>query len=197
MTLPSKPKCIIIAGPNGAGKTTFALDYLPKVEGFDNFINADLIASGLSPLSPEKHLLAASKLFLGEIDKAIKARENFSFETTLSGKSYLKLIKKLKQNGWEVKLIYLYLLSVELSKKRVYERVKHGGHNIPVDTILRRYPRSLNNLLHHYAKLCDTTICMDNSNQSQDVIFTQTYSDRIILNQFIYNNILKGTTHEQ
>ena len=196
MTLPSKPKCIIIAGPNGAGKTTFALDYLPKVEGFDNFINADLIASGLSPLSPEKHLLAASKLFLGEIDKAIKAREDVSFETTLSGKSYLKLIRELKNNGWEVELIYLYLPSVQLSINRVAERVKHGGHDIPKETIIRRYPRSLDNLVNHYAKLCDTTICLDNSNQQQNIIFSQNFELRQIQNDKLYQQLLNNIDNE-
>ena len=188
--------CIIIAGPNGAGKTTFALKYLPTVTQVKRFINADLIASGLSPLSPEKHLLTASKLFLKEIKTSISKKENFSFETTLSGKSYLKLIKNLKLNNWKIKLFYLYLPSVELSINRVAERVKHGGHNIPKETIIRRYPRSLNNLVNYYAKLCDTTICIDNSNQSQEVIFSQIFEDRIILNEQIYNNILKGIVNE-
>jgi len=192
----TQPTCIIIAGPNGAGKTTFALRYLPLVTQIKRFINADLIASGLSPLAPEKHLLSASKLFLKEIKHSISKRENFSFETTLSGKSYLKLIKNLKHNNWKVKLLYLYLPSVELSIKRVAERVKHGGHYIPKETIIRRYPRSLDNLVNHYAKLCDTTICIDNSNQSQEVIFSQVFEDRIILNEQIYNNILKGTVNE-
>ncbi len=192
----TKPTCIIIAGPNGAGKTTFALDYLPQVAGFDNFINADLIASGLSPLSPEKHLLTASKLFLKEVYKVIEAREDVSFETTLSGKSYLKLIRKLKNNGWEVELIYLYLPSVQLSINRVAERVKHGGHDIPKETIIRRYPRSLDNLVNHYAKLCDTTICLDNSNQQQNIIFSQNFELRQIQNDKLYQQLLNNIDNE-
>lgn len=86
------PTCWIIAGPNGAGKTTFALDYLPRIAQCSRFINADLIAAGLSPLAPERELLAASRLFLSEIDDAIREREDFAFETTLAGRSYLKLI---------------------------------------------------------------------------------------------------------
>lgn len=192
----TKPTCIIIAGPNGAGKTTFALDYLSQVAGFDNFINADLIASGLSPLSPEKHLLTASKLFLKEIHKAVDAKENFSFETTLSGKSYLKFIRTLKDNGWRVELVYLYLPSVQLSINRVAERVKHGGHNIPKRAIIRRYPRSLDNLINHYAKLCDTTICLDNSNQQQDIIFSQNFEHRQIKNDNLYQQLLKNINNE-
>jgi len=190
-----EPICIIIAGPNGAGKTTFALEYLPHVAGFENFINTDLIASGLSPLSPEKHLLTSSKLFLKKIQEAIKRKESFSFETTLSGKSYIKLVHKLRQDNWIVKLIYLYLPNVNLSISRVSERVKHGGHNIPKKTIIRRYPRSLNNLVNYYAKLCNSTICIDNSNQNQEVIFSQVFENRIIENQCIYNNLLKNSTY--
>lgn len=86
------PTCWIIAGPNGAGKTTFALEYLPKVANCVQFVNADLIAAGLSPLAPERELIAASRIFLNEIEENIKRQENFAFETTLSGRSYLRLI---------------------------------------------------------------------------------------------------------
>lgn len=79
------PTCWIIAGPNGAGKTTFALEYLPRVAQCRHFINADLIAAGLSPLAPEQQLLAASRLFLTEIEHCIAARKDFAFETTLAG----------------------------------------------------------------------------------------------------------------
>jgi predicted ABC-type ATPase len=106
MTTRSSPSCWIIAGPNGAGKTTFALQYLPAVN-CQHFINADLIAAGLSPLAPETGLIAASRLFLREIQNRIRAREDFAFETTLTGRSYLKLIRRLKSEGWRVELIYL------------------------------------------------------------------------------------------
>ncbi len=86
------PTCWIIAGPNGAGKTTFALEYLSKVAHCTHFVNADLIAAGLSPLAPERGLIAASRIFLNEIGENISRRENFAFETTLSGRSYLRLI---------------------------------------------------------------------------------------------------------
>jgi predicted ABC-type ATPase len=134
------PKCWIIAGPNGAGKTTFALEYLPQVAGCKNFINADLIAAGLSPLAPEKELLTASRLFLKEIKTYSQGDEDFAFETTLSGRTYLKLIKDLQRNDWEVELVYLALPDVKLSIQRVAERVAHGGHNIPKKDILRRFP---------------------------------------------------------
>lgn len=113
------PVCWIIAGPNGAGKTTFALSYLPGVAGCRRFINADLIAAGLSPLAPERELISASRLFLGEIDSAIRAGEDFAFETTLSGRTYLRLVSRLRGAGWRVELIYLALPSAELSRLRV------------------------------------------------------------------------------
>lgn len=93
------PICWIIAGPNGSGKTTFAMNYLPKIAKCKHFINADLIAAGLSPFAPENELLAASRLLLSEIEVHIQKRQDFAFETTLAGRSYLKLIKRLKSEG--------------------------------------------------------------------------------------------------
>lgn len=184
------PICNIIAGPNGAGKTTFALSYLPDIARCQNFINADLIAAGLSPLSPEREWPTASRLFLKEIRQYIKKRESFAFETTLSGKTYLRLIQKLKANGWKVNLFYLWLPSIEMSIERVAERVAHGGHNIPLEAIIRRYPRSITNLLVHYAPRCDSTICIDNSGTAPEVIFVQDVNGRIVENQVIFDNLL-------
>jgi len=93
------PTCWIISGPNGAGKTTFALEYLPQMAGCMNFINADLIAAGLSPLAPERELLTASRLFLREIEARRAARDNFAFETTLAGRGYLGLVERLQKLG--------------------------------------------------------------------------------------------------
>jgi predicted ABC-type ATPase len=123
------PTCWIIAGPNGAGKTTWALEYLPEVAHCTHFINADLIAAGLSPLAPEREVIAASRLFLREIDACIRQAEDFAFETTLSGRAYLRLIADLREQGWWVELVYLALPSAEMSRLRVAERVAHGGHS--------------------------------------------------------------------
>lgn len=122
------PTCWIIAGPNGSVKTTFALEYLPKVASCNNFVNADLIAAGLSPLAPERELIPASRILLREIDKHIACREDFAFETTLAGRGYLRPIERMRNDGWQVELIYLALPSFEMSKLRVAE-----GHT--VDTI--------------------------------------------------------------
>jgi len=186
------PKCWIIAGPNGAGKTTFALEYLPQVASCQNFINADLIAAGLSPLAPEKEILAASRLFLKEIKAYSKGKEDFAFETTLSGRGYLRLVKQLQKNGWEVELIYLALPSVELSLRRVAERVKHGGHNIPKRDILRRFPKSLRNLLLEYSYLVDNTHCYMNSIGVPELIFHQKKQKRQVIHTEYFSVLQKG-----
>ena len=176
------PTCWIVAGPNGAGKTTFALDYLPVLANCRRFINADLIAAGLSPLDPEQQLLAASRLFLTEIENCIAARQDFAFETTLAGRSYLKLIRRLQATGWRVKLIYLALPSAEMSRQRVAERVAHGGHKIPTQDIVRRFPRSLQNLLQLFAPLADQTFCYINIGNSPELVFKQIGNERRIIN---------------
>lgn len=167
------PTCWIIAGPNGAGKTTFALEYLPQVAQCSRFINADLIAAGLSPLAPERELLAASRLFLGEIEAAIAKRKDFAVETTLAGRSYLKLVRRLRADGWHTELIYLALPSMDMSKLRVAERVAHGGHNIPTADIERRFARSLANLLDVFSVEVDACRCFMNSATTPELVFEQ------------------------
>ena len=180
------PTCWIIAGPNGAGKTTFALEYLPQVAGCTHFINADLIAAGLSPLAPERELLAASRLFLREIDERIAAREDFAFETTLAGRTYLRLVERLRGEDWQVELIYLALPSAEMSKLRVAERVAHGGHNIPVADIERRFPRSLRHLLDDFSHRVDRCTCFMNDGENPVLVFEQYGNDRDIVHKDYY-----------
>jgi predicted ABC-type ATPase len=187
----SEKKLYIIAGPNGAGKTTFALEYLPQVAGCTRFINADLIAAGLSPLAPERELLAASRLFLREIEERIAAREDFAFETTLAGRIYLHLVERLQHDGWRVELIYLALPSVEMSKLRVAERVAHGGHNIPVEDIGRRFPRSLRHLLNDFSHRVNSCTCFMNDGESPVLVFEQCGNDREIVHDDYYQLLLE------
>lgn len=175
------PVCTVIAGPNGAGKTTFALKYLRGAGHCDNFVNADLIAAGLSPLVPEKETIAAGRLFLREVHRFIADRASFAFETTLSGRSYLRLIRELIIAGWEVHLVYLWLPSVAACLERVAERVARGGHNIPQQTIERRYARSVANLLGDYAAACTSAVCIDNSVADSRVIFVQRGDARTVI----------------
>lgn len=184
------PTCWIIAGPNGAGKTTFALEYLPKIVHCSRYINADLIAAGLSPLAPERELIAASRIFLQEIENSVIKGQDFAFETTLSGRSYLKLVTRLRQLNWQVELIYLALPSVEMSKARVVERVAHGGHDIPVNAIERRFSRSLCNLLNEFSFAVDNCACFMNINTEPTLIFEQQGTQRDIIHNDFYNHLL-------
>ena len=185
------PICWIIAGPNGAGKTTFALEYLPTVAQCRRFINADLIAAGLSPLAPERRLLAASRLFLREIEDCISACQDFAIETTLAGRTYLKLVERLTAAGWRVELIYLTLPDAEFSRLRVVERVKHGGHNIPAADIARRFPRSLYNLHYLFSARVHQTACFMNSGNAPELVFEQIGLQRQIQRADIFD-LLRG-----
>ena len=184
------PRCLIIAGPNGAGKTTFALEYLPRI-GVRHFLNADMIAGGLSPLAPETVAVEAGRLFLREMEARIVAREDFAFETTLSGKGYVRLIERLQAEGWTVELYYLALPRPEMSKRRVAERVTHGGHNIPVSDIERRYPRSLRNLFDAYSMVVDECRCYMNAGFPPKRIFERFGDEIIVQDDSLYTQLRK------
>ena len=139
-------QCIIIADPNGAGKTTFANEFLPKEAQIIYFINADLIAYGLSPFAPEKVSIEASRILLERICECLRRGQSFGLETTFSGKSYLNKIEQWKRFGYHIILHFLQLASVELAIERVRLRVRNGGHYIAEDVIRRRYDRGLANL---------------------------------------------------
>ena len=174
MNAEKQPQCYVVAGPNGAGKTTFALTYLPVMVSCHDFINADEIAKGLSPLDFEAGLLKAGKIFLEILDQKIKGRKDFAFETTLSGRTYLSRIRQWRKSGWKVVLFYLYIPNAEFSAMRVQQRVLQGGHNIPWDDISRRYPRSIRNLFD-YAEVCDQTFCFDNTGSQVVSIFEKRF----------------------
>lgn len=159
--------------------------------GCERFINADLIAAGLSPLDPEGHLFAASRVFLREIREAIDREEDFSFETTLAGRSHLKLIRDLLEKGWEVELFYLALPNPELSRKRVAERVAHGGHSIPERDIERRFPRSLGNLFGDLGKAATRTRCFLNDRDIPLPVFDQTGEQIELLEENVYHQLLE------
>ncbi|QGZ38089.1 zeta toxin family protein [Pseudoduganella flava] len=187
------PTCWIVAGPNGGGKTTFALAYLPDVANCYRFVNADMIAAGLSPLAPEQELAAASRIFLAEIDSCIRQQRDFAFETTLAGRGYIKLVRDLRASGWRVELIYLALPSKEMSHLRVAERVAHGGHSIPAADIDRRFARSLRNLLDHFSSAVDACRCFMNSGPVPQLIFEQQGERRAVMHEEYYQMLLKGS----
>ena len=160
------PRCIVIAGPNGAGKTTFAREYLPTGAGVLHFVNADLIAGGLSPLRPELAALSGGRLFLAELDRHARARADFAFETTLSGMVYLHRLKRWKTAGYRIEIIFLRLPSPQLALRRIAARVRQGGHHVPRADVLRRFERGWINFSRHYRPLADRWEVHDNSQQT-------------------------------
>ena len=157
------PKIIIIAGPNGAGKTTFAREFLPQEAGCPVFVNADLIAAGLSPFAPERAAIQAGRLTLEAIAQHVAQRESFAFETTLSGKAYARQIPQWRQLGYRVELFFLSLPSAEAAVQRVAERVRQGGHDIPEATIRRRFDAGKRLFVEVYQPLVDQWILYDNA----------------------------------
>jgi len=155
-------KIIIIAGPNGAGKTTFARSFLPAEAQCPRFINADLIAAGLSPFAPEAAALKAGRLMLKEIAECVRRGVSFAFETTLSGLSYLAQIRQWRAQGYHVSLFFLRLPDAETAIARVAERVRQGGHDIPEAVIRRRFAAGLRNLDQAYKPVVDTWAIYDN-----------------------------------
>lgn len=159
----SDPKIVIIAGPNGSGKTTFARDFLPKEAACPYFVNADLIAAGLSPFVPAAAAIKAGKLMLQEIKGYAARRESFAFETTLAGLGYLRHIKDWRASGYHVTLFFLTLPSIELAIARVALRVSQGGHDIPEAVIRRRFITGVRNFYAHYRDAVNAWAVYDNS----------------------------------
>jgi len=153
----------IIAGPNGSGKTTFARKFLPDYAKCSNFINADLIASGLSPFSPAAAAIKAGKLVLEEIKGLSDKGADFAFETTLSGKSYIRFLKKLKEHEYNISIFFLWIQNTDLALTRIKDRVATGGHNVPAVDVRRRFDRGLNNFFKYYKPLADTWLLFNNS----------------------------------
>ncbi|WP_215842698.1 zeta toxin family protein [Acidithiobacillus montserratensis] len=160
------PEIIIIAGPNGAGKTTFARSFLPAEAQCLHFINADLIAAGLSPFAPEIAAVKAGRLMLQEIASAVQQKQSFAFETTLSGRGYLQHIPSWRNQGYRVSLFFLTLPNVEMAIDRVQQRVRQGGHHIPEPIIRRRFTAGLHNFHQFYKVVVDAWAIYDNSGDS-------------------------------
>jgi len=161
----------VIAGPNGAGKSTFVDNYLNRYVDCDEFLNADLIARGLSPFAPERHALRASEIFLQRLDELELGNTSFALETTLSGLSYRRRISRWKELGFRVTIIFLWLPSEEMAIQRVASRVAHGGHDIAIPDIRRRYARGLRNLNQIYLPIVDEAWVLNGSVTPPEVIW--------------------------
>ena len=159
----------IIGGPNGAGKTTFCMVILPRMVKTFDYVNADLIAAGLSPLDPAREPLRAGRYMMERVEELLKARRTFAVESTLSGQTFLTLAERAKVDGWKIGVVYLWLASDQVALKRVAARVKLGGHAIPPETVIRRRKRGLDGL-HRYLGVADRWVIFDNSDSAPRVV---------------------------
>jgi predicted ABC-type ATPase len=158
-----QPQILIFAGPNGAGKSTFAQEFLPAEAQCLRFLNADLIAQGLSPFAPEEVAVQAGKLLLGQLEECIARRESVAFETTLSGKGWTRHIPRWQALGYFVRLYFLRLPDAGFARERVRLRVSEGGHDIPEATVESRFHAGLRHFTEVYQPLVDWWMLFDGS----------------------------------
>lgn len=181
----------VIAGSNGAGKTTFARTFLPEFVHCPRFINADLIAQGLSPFAPERAAMTAGRLVLRQIQEFARQGVDFGFETTLSGKSYVGWLKKLKSLGYDIHLFFLWIPNAELALSRIHERVIEGGHTVPEADVRRRFHRSVLNFFSLYKPLLSSWMIFNNSGLRPDLIAKGNNEKVEILNRDLFG-VMKG-----
>ncbi len=182
----------IIAGCNGAGKTTASFTVLPEMLNCHEFVNADEIAKGLSPFNPEGVAIQAGRLMIERVIQLMKEDKSFAFETTLSTRSYVKLVQQAQRNGYYVTLLFFSLASPEQAVRRVAQRVSQGGHNIPTDVVYRRYASGLKNLFQMYTNVVDYWAFYDNSDcPTRKIAYGWRNGQTTILESEIYNKFKK------
>ncbi|WP_221029831.1 AAA family ATPase [Actomonas aquatica] len=157
------PNLFIIAGPNGAGKTTYVKRFLPQEMRCHEFVNADLIAAGLSPFAPDAASFAAGRIMLDRVRYLISRREDFSFETTLSGRAHAALLREALAAGYSIRLDFLWIPDLSITRDRVAQRVRKGGHHIPEEVQQRRFLLGIRNLALLYRPLLDEWRLYDNT----------------------------------
>ena len=171
-------RILIIAGPNGAGKTVFATEFLPNEANCPTFINADLIAAGLSPFRPDLAAVGAGRLMLSMMRDYVKRGESFAFETTLSGRGYVRSIRYWQEQGYQVELFFLRLRTPEMAIARVNQRVQEGGHDVPEPVIRRRFHAGWHNFRTIYRDLVDDWVVYDSSDNTPVPIWSRGSDER-------------------
>ena len=169
MTAP-RPSIVILAGPNGAGKSTAAPELLQGELAVNEFVNADVIARGLSAFDPDGAAIAAGRVMLRRLDELARLRETFAFETTLASRSFAPWLRDLRSSGYAVHLFFLWLSSPELAVQRVANRVRSGGHDVPADTIRRRYRGGLRNFFSLYQPIVSSWAVYNCSNPRSQLV---------------------------
>jgi predicted ABC-type ATPase len=182
----------IIAGPNGAGKTTFAREFLPSYVHCREFLNADLLAAGISPFDPDTAAIAAGRVLLARMKELARQGKTFGFETTLAGKTYLSILRSMKERGYRLHLFYLWLPNVELAIARVTHRVQQGGHSIPEDVIRRRFDVGHRNLIESYMPLFDAWLLFDSSTVHPRKIACRDGGNIDVLDADVYERIIRA-----
>jgi len=193
MNQDAKPNIYIIAGPNGSGKTTFAKEFLPNYADCFEFVNADLIASGLSPFKPELAAIKAGRLMLEKMHSLAESRVDLAIETTLSGKMYVHFLQNLKSKGYKIHLFFLWIRSIEIARERIAGRVKRGGHNIPKNVIHRRFNKGISNLFNIYRPLMDYWAVFDNSGDLPSMIVSEESGKLKIVDDELFDLMVKNT----
>jgi predicted ABC-type ATPase len=158
-----EPRVVVLAGPNGAGKSTSASRLLRGVLGVDEFVNADIIAQGLSGFAPDRVAMAAGRIMMRRLRELAALRASFAFETTLASRTFAPWLADLRSQGYAVQIVFLWLPSEEMAVQRVSERVRLGGHDVPAATVRRRYRAGVRNFFNMYQPLVDSWQIVDNS----------------------------------
>ncbi|MCC5665055.1 zeta toxin family protein [Nostoc sp. CHAB 5784] len=186
------PSLYIIGGANGSGKTTVSMSLLPNFLDCFEYVNADAIAAGLSPLNPESMATEAGRLMITRLRTLSNSGSDFAFETTLAARTFAPFIIECKAKGYIINLIYFWLQSPDLAVERVAQRVASGGHSIPEDVIRRRYHRGRVNLISLYLPLCDRWIIYNNSSNDASLVAEYSYSQQLIVYESRIWNQIRG-----
>ncbi len=186
------PSCYVIGGSNGAGKTTFATEFLPVYAKCPNFINPDVIARAFSALEPDAALIRTGRLVLNRIAEFASARADFAFESTLSGRAYVPLLRGLKREGYDIHLFYVWIPAPELALLRIRDRVEGGGHNVPERDVRRRFDRTLRNFFTLYRPLCTSVHFFDNSSDVPRLIFKEEAGQLTLLDASVYEHLRRS-----
>ncbi len=189
-----KPLVVVIAGANGAGKSTLAPSLLRDTFHLMEYVNADMVAVGLSAFRPDDVAYSAGRIAVGRLRALAGHRVDFAFESTLSGRSQAVWIARLLRHGYQFHLLYLWVGSPELAVQRVRERVRAGGHDVPEAVILRRYCNGLRNLELLYRPLADTWAIYDNELTAPILLATGTkLSAPTVFHQELWNRFCEAT----
>ena len=192
-----QPTAVLIGGPNGAGKSTIAPRVVPRAFGALEFVNADMIAAGLSVLDPNRQAFAAGRIVIRQIHRLADARRDFAFESTLASRSFAPFLARLAATGYRTRLVYLWLQTVEIAVHRVRARVTAGGHAVPEATIRRRYRRSVQNLFDLYLPIVSSWVVLDNSSSTgPKIVASGGIGEDMMIEDAALWNLLEQARHD-